>query len=127
MSAWICTLTHCKSIVAWAAKNGVYGVNGNEQKLAQMLHDENVKSVNFRYGEDTAPETVVWDGKYQDLRAIEVIKSCKCLDYQSCEHDGWDASDAKAFLDRVINGAIGRLPGYDNAPWGIEDRVEVAA
>ena len=127
MSAWICTLTHVKSIVAWAANHGVRDVADRQREVAQMLHDENVTSVNYRYSDDVKPETVAWDGNHNTLTAVEVIKACQCLDYQSCEHDGWATSDAKAFLDRVIATAIGKLPGYESAPWGIEDREEVAA
>ena len=50
--------------------------------------------------------------------AVQVIKACNCLDYQSCEHDGWEASEAKSFLDSLISAACHRLPGYDAAEWG---------
>ncbi len=125
MSAWITSITHVKAIVGWASKNDVAAVRGNERMMAQMLHNENVASVNYRYSEDTAPTAITWDGKFMALRPVEVIKACHCQDYQSCEHDGWDGSAAKALLEKIIDRAVGELPGYDEAPWGIDDPVGV--
>jgi len=49
---------------------------------------------------------------------VQVLKSIDCLDYQSCEHPGWAASEAKAFIDRLQSAAIHALPGYEAAIWG---------
>lgn len=54
------------------------------------------------------------------LTPIEVIKACDCLAYQSCEYDGWNDSKARRLLDDLKSAAINALPGYQEAPWGID-------
>ena len=95
-------------------------------QIGQALWDENVRSVNARYSEQSEFEAYKFkalhklpgkDGRY--LAPIDIIKICQCLEYQSCEHDGWQDSFAKDFLDRVVSAAIRCLPGYEDAPWGL--------
>lgn len=51
---------------------------------------------------------------------VVTLKSIACYSYQSCEHDGWETSRAKELCDRLRDGAISALPGYEQAPWGID-------
>ena len=62
-------------------------------------------------------------GVYRKLTAIEAIKACHCLAYQSCEHDEWDKSEAKKLLDDIVESTIPTIPGYNEAPWHIDDRA----
>jgi hypothetical protein len=39
--------------------------------------------------------------------------------YQSCEHPGWEESEARKFCQQLTEGAIARLPGYEAAAWEI--------
>jgi len=98
-------------------------------EVGQMLWDENVKSVQFRYGDESI-ETLPGPGarayvfvfKYDfnfGFDATQIIKACDCLNYQSCEHEAWEASEAKAFVDSLRCSAWHRLPGYDRAAWEI--------
>lgn len=48
-----------------------------------------------------------------------VIKSAKCVDYQSSDLDGWEGSAGQKVLQAVIDRAIMLLPGFDDLPWGI--------
>ena len=123
MSAWLCSDRHINSIVTWAFKNHrhFYARDTDWEAMAQALLDENYKSVNHRYNETDKPHSIVWTtAKSKTLTAVECIKACHCLNYQSCEHDGWESSLAKAFLDSVESAAIRAMPGYDAAPWGID-------
>lgn len=97
-------------------------------RIGQLLWHENVLSVNYRYREDD--DTAIYKFKHRvegcvapdekrRLTAVDIIKLCGCLEYQSCEHPGWADSWAKDFLDRVVRAAIHELPGYDDAPWGL--------
>lgn len=52
-------------------------------------------------------------------KPVEILKAISCLEYQSCEHPGWDESEAKAFCDALREQMINALPGYDDAAWGI--------
>jgi len=97
--------------------------------IGTILWQENVKSVNARYSDATdleayqiTPDEV---GNYWDeFDPVQVIKACHCLDYQSCEHEGWQASDAKAILTRLIKCACNALAGYDKAQWGAPETAK---
>lgn len=91
--------------------------------VGRLLWTENLASVAHRYGPQLdAPHTENYRHQI-DLsapnRAVEVIKSIQCLEYQSCEHDGWESSAAHCFLQNLKSEAIRNLPGYDKAPWGL--------
>lgn len=97
-------------------------------QLGQMLWDENVKSVKYRYPNSTElPGPIGSDyvyGLHQPSRAEitigGVLKAIDGLDYQSCEHPGWRDSQAKAFLESLRGTACCRVPGYDAAAWTID-------
>jgi hypothetical protein len=95
-----------------------------ELKDAQMLWDENVKSVQFRY---TSPPDGDFTITMQDIQntnwnrpvdCVQVIKSIGCYEYQSCEHPGWKTSRAYQFCQSLLRIALNSVPGYDSAMWG---------
>lgn len=68
-------------------------------RIATVLHDANAKSIEARYGDE--PGTFkpskpprCWD----EIKPATVFGVCACLDYQSCEFDGWETSEACAIL-----------------------------
>ena len=130
MSAYIVSDTHINTIVTWAAQKHlplfikdkyVYThAFGNAQMFASMLYAANVRSVNARYHERTRTTGFVYrKAPIKQLMPIAIIKLCHCLDYQSCEVKQWARSDAKRFLDTVIDSAICHMPGYIDAKWSI--------
>lgn len=130
MSAFIVSDTHINTIVTWAVQQHlplfikdkwVYAHEGeNAQMFAAMLYAANVRSVNHRYSERTRTTGFVFQPWPVDhLTPIAIIKLCHCLDYQSCEVKQWARSDAKRFLDAVIDNAIRHMPGYNEARWSI--------
>lgn len=103
--------------------------------VGRMLWGECVKSVKFRYpGEDV--DTLPGPGdmtkssvsRYRfanvpgSIDPVVVLAEINCYEYQSCEHPGWKTSEAKRFLDALTGACVRRLPGYDKAPWGFDDR-----
>lgn len=53
-----------------------------------------------------------------------MVKLCDCYDYQACEHDEYETSKAKAFVERIRAKALamgGKDSGsiYDAMPWGL--------
>lgn len=118
-------------------------------RVGAMLWSENARSVSFRYdGEDysTLPgprdfsETALAGYFYVDVtrapiqerrrmvaegfsfRPVEpvaVLKACDGYEYQSCEHPGWETSEAKAYLEALRRRMIQLLPGYDEAEWEV--------
>ena len=104
-------------------------------EVAQMLWDENHKSVCDRYPDsDDLPGPIDQDFVYQRHRPstrridpIAVLKACDCFQYQACEHEGWTDSEAKAFVDALRSAAWHALPGYEEAPWGAPELGTSAA
>lgn len=99
-------------------------------QVGQILVDENVASVSSRYpdddvdtGELPGPIDAYYMGPYvyndpgRDLTPGEVFKAIDCLDYQSCEHDGWRKSEAFAFLAALRHAYCRRVSEYEEAPW----------
>lgn len=93
-------------------------------KVATMLWQENAKSIEARYPKDKI-DLVDYEIAPADFRRVpqsvmplQVLKSISCLEYQSCEHEGWANSEAREFLRALTKRAISSLPGYDDAKWG---------
>ena len=141
MSAYIVDHATIHAIITWARSLHICvpNLDGSPRwaplndldpnEVGQLLLNENVKSVNHRYRAKDVPPAYAFRevhaikrGQYNPiLTAIDIIKACNCLEYQSCEHPGWNRSWAKRFLDHVIDNSIPRLPDYDAAPWGIKN------
>ena len=143
MSANLCTDEH----LIFLAAASLFGKRGGHRAperveeydaIIQMLHRENVASVNHRYNEREeyqAPTyvaaakarylkdyfTLVPVGKLSQ-RIAQVFKSIDCYEYQSCEHDGWEKSQAHAFCQDLRRAWGRKIPGYENdAEWGAPD------
>jgi hypothetical protein len=54
------------------------------------------------------------------LSVVEQIKAVHCYVYQSCEHEGWEASDGAHYCSALLDALVHALPGYGEAPWGFE-------
>jgi hypothetical protein len=106
----------------------------HETIIGRILLAENEKSVLHRYPGDTLDNAPGKIGErstnynfrefYPALTPVQAIKACHCLEYQSCEHDGWQQSPAFRILQAIERAAIRMLPGYEEAPWGIPSRIE---
>lgn len=96
------------------------GADCSYDQIGQMLWSENEKSFNARYNETdkTCYYEVHKETYLHVFEPVQVIKSVKCYQYQSCEHSEWNDSEAKVFTDTLIDAAIRRLSGYDDALWG---------
>jgi len=129
MSAFIVSNTQINALVRAASRMNLSyqyaGMNrrveGCEQNTAEMLLAANYDSVNARYKENNVPPEIVYAIDAPLLDAIKIIKLANSLIYQSCEFDDWEVSEAKVFLQTLIDWAVCKLPGYDAAPWTIED------
>lgn len=129
MSAFIVSNDHINALVRFASVNdlGYYHiasatfvrVPGKEDSAAQMLLDENVRSVNFHYGDTVQADRIPYDTNAPRLTAVQILKAAACLEYQSCETSGWTDSEAKALLDSIRREAITQLPGYAEAAWSL--------
>jgi hypothetical protein len=87
--------------------------------MQEMLWNENAKSVASRY-RDAPPEPFPGRGQAaQRPTIVEGLKLIACYEYQSCEHDGWEQSNARQLCRELRSELIHALPGYDEAPWGL--------
>lgn len=132
MSAFIVNHNHVNAIVRWASTNRVKPYYGNpgrswevfkqEQETVEILYRENIKSVAYRYPDwGEAQDNIVYNPRATILTPVQVIKACHCLGYQSCEHEGWKTSTAKAILDDIEAAAVRALRGYEDAAWEIPE------
>lgn len=150
MSAYVCSDAQFKALAIFAVRkddcgrihvdpsyvDGARDVAGKTSSIiatryAAMLLAENVRSVRHRYPDD--------DGNYDEVRVsaaevlntgelspVVILKQCANLDYQSCETNDWETTNAFKLLQRIKYAAIRNLPGYDEAPWGL-DKLPMAA
>lgn len=132
MSAWILSPNHIHYIVSCAVKVGMASTaigpdmgRINADKLGTILHRENVKSVNCRYAEKNQPKPYRWDeGKVFEQAPFSIpqaFQAIACLDYQSCEHDGWKRSQARRLL-LELSAHLGSLLASqtDGLQWAID-------
>src|SRR6185437_13731070 len=91
----------------------------NAETWGATLLAENRRSVNHRYNEDEfeAPYTFTkYDGHFSP---VAILKAISCYEYQSCEHPGWEASEAHDFCEALRARMIRKLDGYEQAAWEI--------
>ena len=97
--------------------------SGHIQEIGQKLVDENYRSVNCRYDEN-APPDIFCNAPLRAYTVVEVIKACQCYEYQSCETEDWEETEAYAIVQALGARAIRMLPGYDAAQWNIVEEGE---
>ena len=109
MSAYVVDKDVIDKLIAGALRAKLFGPN-DATKKGKMLWRENVVSVSHRYHLPTRdPVELVNYGR--DIAAYvfepcepsftEIDEAIDCLDYQSCEHDGWETSAAYALLQEL--------------------------
>jgi hypothetical protein len=160
MSAWIVDKTHIDMLVSAALQfgspsdrfrfwktnpDGSYagwytvverqGPDGDHltpDALGQLLADECVASVMYRYPDDSADELpgnevdatehywqhYVYERPGVRLQAGDVYQLVTCYEYQSCEHPSWQHSSAAAFCNTLLREALSKMSSP--LPWGID-------
>lgn len=149
MSCYICDDRHITVLAAYAAEHAkitradfwaTLSADDRErfddetdiEVLATLLHRENVASFRARYQgrheSDIGPYAYDRDAvtavRVGAFSAVQIIKAAHCFDYQACEHDGWGDSFACKVIKAIIDHATHKLPGYNEAVWGIPDATE---
>lgn len=110
--------------------------------VGDMLLRECIRSVSHRYPQDTletlpGPSDVDLSAEYtyprafmpqirDDLLPVVVLKAIDCYEYQSCETDDWETTEAFRFCQALRRHLIHDLPGYEKAPWGYEGQKVLA-
>lgn len=134
MSAYLVNPEHIEYLVRAAqhygihwrdAEGTVHDARLEPVPLANILRQENINSVSFRYPDGDLPgDPALLDAIgnisliVPKIEPLWVIKQCMCYRYQSCEHPGWQDSPARRIIEQLLSAAICTLPGYDEIPWG---------
>lgn len=127
MSAYVVSDYHLNVLVHYASREGcTYRAGGDwhhvrmkEQVVMQMLHNENVRSVNYRYATVDGPGEMTFRPVWRDVSPVQIIKACDCYDYQACETPDYYETPAASLIKQIRKAAIRRLPGYDDAEWSM--------
>jgi hypothetical protein len=113
-------------------------------QVGRMLWAENLASINARYIDTIDhPENCPGPNDFNGIETVgdyvfkrtprippvAILKAISCYEYQSCEHEEWKTSQAHEFCATLRDHVINLLPGYDEAPWGLDadDIKELAA
>lgn len=133
MSAYQVDKAHIATLAVFGQRT-VAGRFGGLVGLANLLAQANADSMNARYPNDPTEAYVFKDeaavhdsARLELIKPIVMMKAVKCLEYQSCEHEGWAGSDAALACRWLLDEGIRSLPGYDNADgWSIDDVAPAA-
>lgn len=121
MSAWLCSDKHIFELAKYYVDHcQQYSSNKLSFKAAaQMLYDENSESLAARYDDEYIPIHIPINYVPTVDNIFALAKQVDCYSYQSCEHDGWDASKAHEICKSIKSGLLTNHPDYEAADWGI--------
>lgn len=136
MSAFVLRQNHINTLVTWASVQGIEidgcKVKGHEQGFATNLHRQNVRSVNFRYGDNEPFDRIRFEPVAVTYRnpLVQVVKAAQCYIYQTCETDDWESRIAIRLVMAIRDLALAMLgwdvkhiydhPDYSMADWAID-------
>lgn len=120
MSAYIVSKQHIDKIVDYVYNHHIDDCSEYKTKdeLGQLLLEENIRSVNYRYNERNRLVKYQYEPPAIGLTCVEFLKFLRCLDYQACERPSYTRSQVHRILRNLAFRAVCNLPGYDDAPWG---------
>lgn len=128
MSAYIVPDYHVNVLVSWAVAHRAeaFPRGITPRALGELLHEANCASVDYRYGEHNPRDYRHALVPVAGVSAVQVVKACDCLEYQSCERPDWTGSQAQFLLTRIRDRAVSLLPGYDAAAWCLDNQEATA-
>ncbi len=127
MSAWIVSRKHIDYIVT--AIIAAELTSKTPDDLGRMLWRECLISVACRYPDDEDGDrpgpadfrdsdviTYTWT-ETPILAGGALAKTLGCYHYQSCEHPGWENSEANGLVTKLTD-SLGDVKYDDSVPWG---------
>lgn len=133
MSVMMASDYHFSVLASYAEQNDVYytyrGIMRQVKAgscvnhIVSVLYLANEASWEARYS-----ETIVVSEPRPNIKTIPtskmlpplvIIKSCQFLAYQCSEVDDYEGTECHAILTAIINKAATKLPGWEDAPWGL--------
>jgi hypothetical protein len=126
MSAFLCSSEHISRIVNASEPRELMrspdaGMSDAEYTFA-VLVAENRASLMARYETDDSDYELEYRRKRPSddfAKPIAIIKLIQSYSYQSCEHDGWEASEAHRWVASLEHGLLMKIPGYEQAEWAV--------
>lgn len=109
MSAFVCRAPLLNYIIMAAVEWALVS-EPDASLFVQLLHEENSRSVDHLYRETNERKTFAFARVQRPVEAFRLLVAVACLTYQSCEHPGWEDSNARKFLDDLRDLAISKLP-----------------
>lgn len=117
--------------VSWSDPSGArHMIGGGDAteaaRIANVLAAENARSVDHRYpnGSNGPAGRDVFEPRdmcrVMACDAAQVIRACDCYNYQACETDDYDATEAAAFIRAVRESAVNRLVESDAERRGVK-------
>jgi hypothetical protein len=143
MSCFVVPDYHVSALVAWAIRQDLV-LDLSPDALAHELASANRRAYSERYAGRFDSELLPFAGLDRsagaELLPVAVVKACDCLRYQASDWSGWSASAACDHLAAIQSAALCEaygarsvpdtdaraLPGYDDAPW-VLDEPDLAA
>lgn len=102
----------------------------NLNEAVKTLAQANLGSLDYRYPDHADKlvnqvhveecEKAAFDMAFEPVKTspIQMIKHAQCFDYQSCEVNNWNGTEAAGMLRNIISSSISKLDGYSEAEWG---------
>jgi hypothetical protein len=127
MSAWLCSDKHIFELAKYYVdKCQTYSSSKlSFKEAAKLLHEENVKSLQYRYddadeffGTEAIRPPMDYAPTIRNIFAL--AKQVDCYTYQACEHPEWENSKAFAMCESIKDALLRNHPDYEDAPWGID-------
>ena len=139
MSTFLCGPKTIATIVEWEqnsdrpgflAKPAYYDGNDEDNPpifFRELLLRQNLRSLHARYPSKEEEEPTPDQLKiYRNTPAagglgiVDIFKCVQCWQYQSCETEDYQDTQAWKYSHYVVGALISRLPGYEKAAWGLD-------
>ncbi len=122
MSAFNVSVKHIDTLVGLGQLHlRIFGKEAND--VGTELIRQNAKSVAARYREE--PTSTGEGYEFQmtsailNMKPVAGLKAIACYEYQACEDEGWERSQARKFCETLKATLIHALPGYSEADWEV--------
>lgn len=131
MSCFVCSDEHISTLIQYAARENVYyttlgeaglsvNIAHNPKATAEILFKENLRSFSHRYPKEAGECGYQYiERTLPEPDALSITKLCSCYDYQACENDDYERTEAAAIINKIRAHASCSLPGWEKARWAI--------
>ena len=153
MSCYLVSKAHIDAMVALVAterlRKGLKITRDEMATVGRLFIDANVRSIEARYpdtigkpedmpgpnidsGDRAFADRYTWAPVKASVTPVHALSILQCYEYQTCEFDGYETSEAgllcrylqlwiisRWFPGHSVDAPLSELPGYDAAPWGL--------